>query len=502
MHRRFNLEVRAHKTDAGEATRSFDVVASTTDEDSYSEVVIQNWDLSRYLGNPVVLWNHQSNGGFLGLTEPEDSLPIGWASNVRVEKGKLLATLNFVDARANPLAEQVYQGMLQGSIRTVSVGFMPGKARMVPRSEMGLDTWKDEDGNEAEILTLDENELYEISPTAIPANAACIVQNSARFDSIRTALKLKSAGSRNHREMGRAQIADIIAKSHATASVGGDILSRAAARLGIPETAVRAMAEQVLGSNNVTPVASSAAPIEASAPAPVLTETHDMDLELLAKSLGCDATIEAVIKAIESLRTAAAAKPEPIAPIVAELVAGIVDTRLAVVLSSLSLEESATEGQVAKTINDLTSKASRVDELTAKVSDLSTTVQKHADWLVERDVAWVVDCGERALYGIGKGQNQKALIAYRKSDPVGFSADFVVALDGLKAFDRIDDFKALTAEGGKLAIDVPASSSTVTNDAESFDARVKNYVATVKAKEGRTVSETEAIWAVGKGLPV
>jgi hypothetical protein len=106
--RSYSLAVRAQ----ADATPSVDVIASSTALDGYGEIVAQDWDLRRYEANPVVLYGHNSY-----------AMPIGHASNVRVEGDKLLATLNFVDARANPMAEQVWQGVLQGSLRAVSVGF-------------------------------------------------------------------------------------------------------------------------------------------------------------------------------------------------------------------------------------------------------------------------------------------------------------------------------------------------------------------------------------------
>jgi hypothetical protein len=485
IQRRFDLEVRARKTESGEATRSFDVVASTADEDCYDEVVLQNWDLTRYLRNPVLLWNHNSAGGFLGIDAPEDSLPIGFSENVRVEDGKLLATITFVDEKANPLAEKVYQGFLQKSIRAVSVGFMPGKARMVPRSELGLETWRDEDGNEAEILTLDENDLYEISATGIPANAACVTQNAARVLSLRSA----TAGvgtSRSLKAIGRSEIAEALAAADA-GTEDGDLLKRAAAKLGMPEDMVRQMAEQVLGST-ATKAAPKREP-QPAVPAPVAPAPMEklMELELLAKSLGCDPTVESITKALEARN--------------AERVSLLAKTAvLAVVLTSLSLEEATTEGQAAKAINELSSKASRVDALAEENAKLAGEVQKHLDWLVERDVAWIVQCGERGLYEIGKGQNQKALLAYRKSDPKGFETDFTVALEGLKAFDRIGDFEALTTEGGALSTDVVHSAPSTAADADNFDQRVKSYRDAVEKKTGKRPSEVEAIWAVGKGL--
>jgi hypothetical protein len=487
IQRRFDLEVRARKTEGGDATRSFDVIASTADEDCYDEIVLQNWDLGRFLKNPVCLYDHNSNGGFLGMTRPEDSLPIGFCSDTRVEGGKLIATLNIVDEKANPLAERVYQGLLQKSLRAVSVGFMPGKARMVPRSELGLDTWHDEDGNEAEILTLDENELYEISVTSIPANAACVTQNAARVRSLKSTVKSALAvSSRASSIVERGELLALLADEHGSYA-GSDLVSLAAAKLGMPEDVVRKMAEQVLGSTETKAAPKRepqpVVPAPAVAPAPM---EKLMELELLAKSLGCEPTVESVTKALE------ARSAERVSLLGKAAV-------LTVVLTSLSLEESTTEGQAAKAINDLTSKASRVDALAEENGKLAGEVQKHLDWLIERDVAWIVQCGERGLYEIGKGQNQKALLAYRKSDPKGFETDFAVALEGLKAFDRIADFTTLTTEGGALSTDV-GHSAPHTADGDNFDQRVKAYRDAVEKKTGKRPTEVEAIWAVGKGL--
>lgn len=137
------------------ADRSFDFVCSTPTADGYGRVVVQDWDLSRYEKNPVVLWNHGDGGSFFGAGDVDATLPIGFASNVRVEGGELRATISIVTAEANPIAEKVYQGLRQGSISAVSVGWTAGDA-----------TYDKESG----ALLLSKNELLEISIVAIPAN--------------------------------------------------------------------------------------------------------------------------------------------------------------------------------------------------------------------------------------------------------------------------------------------------------------------------------------------
>lgn len=154
LHLHYGFEVRA----VAEEKRSVDVVASTSAIDSYGEILVQDWDLRRYLSNPVVLYGHDSW-----------SLPIGHASNVRVEDGKLIATLNFVDEKANPKAEQVWQGIKQGSLRAVSVGFVP---RNKPTVVMVGDK---------SVVALSGNDLFEISVVPIPANPEAVTLGVRSF---------------------------------------------------------------------------------------------------------------------------------------------------------------------------------------------------------------------------------------------------------------------------------------------------------------------------------
>lgn len=137
-------------------SRSASFVASTEAIDSYGEIVKQNWRLERYLANPVVLYNHERTGS---------ALPIGTAV-VAVVGGKLECTITFVDERANPLAEQVWQSVLQRSLRAVSVGFRPHTVRG--------ETIGDQD-----VTVLDDNELYEISVTPIGANPEALAKMKA-----------------------------------------------------------------------------------------------------------------------------------------------------------------------------------------------------------------------------------------------------------------------------------------------------------------------------------
>lgn len=140
--------------------RVFPIVASTEDLDSYDTIVESSWLLERYLKNPVVLWDHNAH-----LSDA--TLPIGTVRNLRVENGALVGEMVLASERANPRAEQVYQSILEGTLRGVSVGFYPQDIREEMR-----------DGRE--IYVLSNNELYEISVTAVPANPNALIQLRSR----------------------------------------------------------------------------------------------------------------------------------------------------------------------------------------------------------------------------------------------------------------------------------------------------------------------------------
>lgn len=137
-------------------TRSVDVIASTETLDAHGTVLKQNWKLERYAANPVVLYAHDSC-----------ELPIGLASNVRIEGGQLRATLTFSTADLNPVAEQVWKNVQAKVLRGISVGFWPHSYRWVMEDDV-------------EYLELDDLELYEISVVPVGSNPETLADMRAR----------------------------------------------------------------------------------------------------------------------------------------------------------------------------------------------------------------------------------------------------------------------------------------------------------------------------------
>lgn len=127
-------------------SRSVVVVASTPNP--VEGEALTAWDFSRFVKNPVIFWGHN-----------EDSIPIGKASEIAFDsKIGLTMRVTFARKEANPLAEQVYQSVIDDTVRAVSVGYDPPKdgkpAVLIETSFVGVGA--DEDAGTA---TLNEAAL-------------------------------------------------------------------------------------------------------------------------------------------------------------------------------------------------------------------------------------------------------------------------------------------------------------------------------------------------------
>lgn len=135
--------------------RSVDYICSTESLDSHGTVLRQNWRLDRYGRNPVVLFCHNSR-----------SIPVGTASNVRVENGQLKARVTFATADVCEEAEECWRAVKAGLLRGISVGFLAHSHR-----------WEMTD--DVEQLVLDDLELLELSVCAVPSNPDTLAQRDA-----------------------------------------------------------------------------------------------------------------------------------------------------------------------------------------------------------------------------------------------------------------------------------------------------------------------------------
>lgn len=155
--RTFTPEIR--KAEGGQRKVTF--VASDSTRDSAGTVLNQDgWDLDRFNKNGVIGYQHKVYGSYEGTENPDNVIGKGRAY---VEGGRLMVDVDFEPKEINELAEKVYQKILFGSLKAVSVGFLPvgdGHWGEGEESRKGANpTWY-----------YDGQELLEVSVVNIPAN--------------------------------------------------------------------------------------------------------------------------------------------------------------------------------------------------------------------------------------------------------------------------------------------------------------------------------------------
>lgn len=139
-----------------EDSRTITFIASDDTRDSAGTVLNQdNWNLTRFNSNGIIGYQHKVYGGWDDTDNPDNVIGKGFAY---IEDRKLMVDITFEPAEINPLAEKIYQKIMFGSLRAVSVGFLP-----VGRGKFG-------EGADAETYYFAGQELLEVSVVNIPAN--------------------------------------------------------------------------------------------------------------------------------------------------------------------------------------------------------------------------------------------------------------------------------------------------------------------------------------------
>ena len=139
-----------------EESRTITFVASDDTKDSAGTVLNQdNWDLRRFNSNGVIGYQHKVYGGWDDTDNPDNVIGKGYAY---IEDGKLMVDITFEPADINPLADKIYKKIQFGSLRAVSVGFLP-----IGRGKFG-------EGEDANTYYFAGQELLEVSVVNIPSN--------------------------------------------------------------------------------------------------------------------------------------------------------------------------------------------------------------------------------------------------------------------------------------------------------------------------------------------
>ena len=138
-----------------ENSRTVTFVASDNSRDGHGTILpVDKWDLSRFEGNPVIGYQHTISYS----DDPDDVIGTGRAY---IEGDQLLLDITFEPEDINPLAEKVYKKVVHGTLKAVSVGFLPTK-----EGHMGDKTR----GEDPETYYFDGQELIEVSVVNIPSN--------------------------------------------------------------------------------------------------------------------------------------------------------------------------------------------------------------------------------------------------------------------------------------------------------------------------------------------
>lgn len=89
-------------------------VFSTPDYDRENDRILGPWDLAGFRASPVILFGHDHR-----------SIPVGRCTSVSWDGDSLSGVIEFAPAEINPTAEQVFQLVKAGFLRSCSVGFRP-----------------------------------------------------------------------------------------------------------------------------------------------------------------------------------------------------------------------------------------------------------------------------------------------------------------------------------------------------------------------------------------
>lgn len=150
---------------AEDGSRKLTFVASDSSRDSAGTVLNQDgWDLRRFNSNGIIGYQHKVYGGWDDTENPDNIIGKGHAYIEEKDgKKRLMVDIEFEPAEINPLAEKIYQKLLFGSLKAVSVGFLPIGKGAFGKGDEAI-------GEKNETYYYAGQELLEVSVVNIPAN--------------------------------------------------------------------------------------------------------------------------------------------------------------------------------------------------------------------------------------------------------------------------------------------------------------------------------------------
>jgi len=148
-------------------------VASTSTRDRHRTVLNQaGWKLDNFNRNPVTGYQHNVYGDICNPPNPDDVLgpAKAWVDGTG-EQRQLMIEIDFETADLNPLADKIFRKIKNGTLRSVSVGFMELGAGKYGEKDNG-----EQRGGDNETYYFEGQELLEVSVVNIPSNPDAVIK--------------------------------------------------------------------------------------------------------------------------------------------------------------------------------------------------------------------------------------------------------------------------------------------------------------------------------------
>lgn len=160
--------IRSFDRAKAEETREIEFVISDETRDRHGTVIpLDAWNIEKFNKNGIVGYQHEVHGSFIGDSNPDQVLGIGYAY---VDDGKLVGRVTFEPPEINPLAEKIFQKVLHGTLKATSVGFMETQKGKYGEKEEARD-------GSNPTYYFGEVELLEFSIVNIPSNPNALRRN-------------------------------------------------------------------------------------------------------------------------------------------------------------------------------------------------------------------------------------------------------------------------------------------------------------------------------------
>jgi hypothetical protein len=201
--------IREFDRKAAEESRTVEFIISSSDRDRHRTIVnMGGWNLENFNLNPIVGYQHNVYGD--NMCQPDNPDNVLGPGRAYLEDGKLIGAVTFETKEINPLAEKIFQKVLNGTLRATSVGFL----------EVGTGKYgegEERQGGKNETYYFSGQELLEFSIVNIPSNAKAVGRSMIHHADAALAYLMKfmpeSISKKDIRRMSVQQVLDIVEKT-------------------------------------------------------------------------------------------------------------------------------------------------------------------------------------------------------------------------------------------------------------------------------------------------